>query len=353
MELRKIIATTIRKYINEQQLLKENIQLADKIYFKNGKLSDEDREIILNITNGNNYTKLIADFYYYFKEILNLYPDELIKELNLLYYDVLNYNKNVYPIIGYDAYNSTNISEIITAFKKRRKIINEIKKLPSIATRNLKNDIRKERTSAELKDYSDDLQYFMTFYALLGNRDKEVQIKILRKMFKGNTTLEELMRFVDEKANFIGGVDFTRDDIKELSESEDFEIIYEQGDIAIVRVDSPDGIKAIGCNSLWCFTYGSGFDNAYRQWNSYSHNDIVYVLIDFREESNSEDFMHVLISPLIDEEGNLIEYDEDDENKHPLFNMSNENYSNPYGILEHLFGNNYENIIYNYLNFEY
>jgi hypothetical protein len=353
MELRKIIATTIRKYINEQQLLKENIQLADKIYFKTGKLSDEDREIILNITNGNNYTKLIADFYYYFKVVIKSYPGTLIKELNLLYYDVLNYNKNVYPIIGYDAYNSTNISEIITAFKKRRKIINEIKKLPSIATRNLKNDIRKERTSAELNDYSDDLQYFMTFYALLGNRDKEVQIKILRKMFKGNTTLEELMRFVDEKANFIGGVDFTRDDIKELSESEDFEIIYEQGDIAIVRVDSPDGIKAIGCNSLWCFTYGSGFDNAYRQWNSYSHNDIVYVLIDFREESNSEDFMHVLISPLIDEEGNLIEYDEDDDYKYPLFNMSNENYSNPYGILKYLFGNNYENIIYNYLNFEY
>jgi hypothetical protein len=353
MELRKLVATTIRKYINEQQLLKENIQLADKIYFKTGKLSDEDREIILNITNGNNYTKLIADFYYYFKEILDLTLDKLIKELNLLYYDDLNYNKNMYPIIGYDVYNSTNISEIITAFKKRSKIINEIKKLPSIAIRNLKNDIRKERTSAELNDYSDDLQYFMAHYALLDNRDKEVQIKILRKMFKGNTTLEELMRFVDEKANFIGGVDFTRDDIKELSESEDFEIIYEQGDIAIVRVDSPDGIKAIGCNSLWCFTYGSGFDNAYRQWNSYSHNDIVYVLIDFREESNSEDFMHVLISPLIDEEGNLIEYDEDDDDKYPLFNMSNENYSNPYSILKYLFGNNYGNIIYNYLNFEY
>ena len=82
-------------------------------------------------------------------------------------------------------------------------------------------------------------------------------------MFKGNTTLEQLMRFVDEKTNFIGGVDFTKEDVKKLSESEDFEIIYEQGNVMIVRVDSPDGIKAIGCNSLWCFTYGSGFDSAY------------------------------------------------------------------------------------------
>ena len=49
MELRKFIATTIREYLNEQQILKENIQLADKVYFKTGKLSNEDREIILNI----------------------------------------------------------------------------------------------------------------------------------------------------------------------------------------------------------------------------------------------------------------------------------------------------------------
>jgi rfaE bifunctional protein nucleotidyltransferase chain/domain len=52
-------------------------------------------------------------------------------------------------------------------------------------------------------------------------------------------------KYINEE-NFIGGVEFTRDDIKKLSQSEDFEIIYEQGDIMIVRVDSPQGIKAIG-----------------------------------------------------------------------------------------------------------
>jgi hypothetical protein len=352
MELRKFIATTIREYLNEQQILKENIQLADKVYFKTGKLSNEDREIILNITNGNNYTKLIADIYFYIKKT-SFNSNELLKILKPIYNDVLTYNKNVYPIVGYDVYNSTDISNVIQSLKKRRKIIDEIKKLPSIATRNLKDDIRKERTSPELGKYLNDLEYFMGHYSLLGNRDKETQIKILRKMFKGDTTLEQLMRFVDEKENFIGGVEFTRDDIKKLSESEDFEIIYEQGNVMIVRVDSPDGIKAIGCNSLWCFTYGSGFDSAYRQWSNYSYNDIVYVLIDFREKSDSEDFMHVLIKPLTDEEGNLIEYDEDNEDEHPIYNMSNENFSNPYTILNHLFGNNSKKIIENYLNFDY
>jgi hypothetical protein len=171
-------------------------------------------------------------------------------------------------------------------------------------------------------------------------------------MFKSNITLKELMRFVDDKSNFIGGVEFTKKDVKKLSYEEDFEIIYEQGNIMIVRVDSPNGIKAIGCNSLWCFTYGSGFDAAYRQWNNYSYNDTVYVIIDFSKESDSEDFMYVLIKPLTDGDGNLISYDEDNEDEHPLYNMSNENYSNPYYILEGLFGEEYENIIHNYLNFD-
>ena len=68
MRLRKIIETTLREYLNEQQMLNENIQLADKVYFKTGKLSEDDKEIILSITNGNNYTKLISDFYYYLKK---------------------------------------------------------------------------------------------------------------------------------------------------------------------------------------------------------------------------------------------------------------------------------------------
>lgn len=352
MKIGKFIVTTIHEYLNEQQILKENIQLADKVYFKTGKLSDDDKKIILNITNGNNYTKLVSDIYFYLKKD-KPNSNDLIKQLKPIYNDIINYNKNVYPIIGYNVINPLNIDKIIYGLEKRREIINEIKKLPSIATRNLRDDIRKERTYSELNKYLDDLEYFMAHYSLLSNRDKDVQIKILRKMFKGNTTLEQLMGFVDDKENFIGGVEFTRDDIKKLSESEDFEITYEQGNVMVVRVDSPDGIKAIGCNSLWCFTYGSGFADAYRQWNNYSHNDVVYVLIDFREKSDSENFMHVLIRPLTDEEDSLIEYDEDDEDQHPLYNMSNENYSNPYSILNHLFGSNYIKILNKYLNFEY
>jgi len=350
---KQLIKNIIREYFTKKDITNENIQLADKIYFNTGKLSDDDKEIILNVTNGDNYTKLIADFYYHIIE--NSFGlNNVTKQLNQLYNEVKNYNKNVFPIVGYDVnkLDPKQISNVMYSLEKRGQIIKEIKKLPSFALRNLKNDIRKERTISEFNNYLADLNYFMGYYSLLSNRDSNIQIKILKKMFKNNTTLDQLMSFVHDKQNFIGGVEFTKKDVKKLSESEDFEIIYEQGDVMIVRVDSPDGIKAIGCNSLWCFTYGTGFNAAYRQWNEYSHNDMVYVLINFKEKSDSEDFMHVLVKPLTDKEGDLIEYNEDNEDQHPIYNMSNENYYYPYSILNNLFGPNYIEIINNYLNFE-
>jgi hypothetical protein len=353
--LRNIISSVLNQYLVEQQELNENIQLADKLYFNNGKLTNIEKEIILKITNGDNFTKIICDFY--FLMVNEMYPyknsEFIFNKLKGLYNDLKTYNKNVFPILGYDAYNTSNSTyEIIKSFEFRKKIIDNIQKLPSIAKRNLKKDIIKHRTGSQLASYLHSLDYFMSHIELLSNRDSETQIKIMRKMFKKDTSLDELLNFVEEKENLIGGVEITKDDVKELSKSEDFEIIYEQGEVMIVRVDSPNGIKAIGCNSLWCFTYGSGFDQAYRQWNNYSHNDKVYVIIDFTKKSDFSEFMYVLIKPLTDANDRFIKYNEDDDN-FPLYNMSNENYQNPYYVLGDLFGEKYKKIIKKYLNFEY
>ena len=338
-------------YFLKNKKLTENIQLADKVYFKTNKLEKEDKDVILSITNGDSYTKIIADFYFYLKPYkYNI--DSLTKSIKILYNDVVNYNKNVFPIYGYDVYSSSNVDTIVFALEKRRKIIETLKKLPSIAIRNLKEDIRTERSAGGLDKYLKDLEYFVANVSQLSNRSEEIQEKFFKKMFKSNTTLSDLMRFVDDKQSFLGGFEFTKDIVREMSETEDFDVIYEQGDVMIVRVDSPDGIKAIGCNSLWCFTYGSGFDNAYRQWNQYSYNDIVYVLIDFSEESDSETFMHVLIGPLLDENGKFIKYTDDNEDDYPMVDMSNEKFQSPYYILEDLFGADYKKIIKKYLNFE-
>lgn len=346
MILKEYVRGVIGTYI------KENVQLADKVYFNTGKLSKQDKDEILSITRGDQFTKLMSDFYYHIKNH-GTGTTSAKEELTALYNDVKTYDKNKYPIKGYDAYDSElGTGFIISALKYRRKIIKHIKELPSMAERNLKNDIRKERDNDELYDYMNDLEYFMGYYSLLNNREEKIRHKILRKLFKANITLDDMLNFVNDKYNLLGGVSMSKNKIIELSKQEDITPIYNKNNVMIIKVESPDGIKAIGCNSLWCFTYGSGFQLAYQQWNNYSHNDIVYVIVDFNKNNDSEEFMHVLISPLTDGD-ELIDYGEGfDGDDTPLFDMSNDNVYKPYNVLERLFGSGYEDIIKTFLNFD-
>ena len=112
-----------------KQLLRENLQLADKVYFNTGKLSPENRDTILKITNGDPYTKIVTDVYY---DMLGSdYVD--LKKLSSIYEQLKNYNKNVFPIKGFDINNIENISVFLNALDKRKKIINMFSTWPSIA----------------------------------------------------------------------------------------------------------------------------------------------------------------------------------------------------------------------------
>jgi len=156
-------------------------------------------------------------------------------------------------------------------------------------------------------------------------------------MFRANVTLDDLLSFVEEKQNLVGGKKFTKATIKRLVRENDYdmEIVYDHGNIMVVDVTSPEAIKEIGCNSLWCFTYGKEFENAYRQWNNYSTNDHVYVIIDFSVPSDSIEFMHVLIKPV---DFNVSPEDGNDPNENKLFNMANEDVYDPVPILEKYVG---------------
>ena len=358
MEAKKIIRQLIRECIEKAF---ENVQMADKAYFKAEKLSQNAKDIIISkITNGDNYTKLISDIYYaylqtteYRHEVMHgdVFNAEIIKELQQIHQELKNYSNNVFPIDGLDIFNSERPFEIALALKERQLILNNFKKLPSIAWRNMKSDIKVKRDYIELGNYNRLLEYFLNYYSLLDNRNKELRKKIIQKMFKSETTIDKLTDFVEEKENLLGGKEFTKEQIKEMSETEDFEIIYDTGDVMIAKVQSQDGIRAIGCNSLWCFTYGQGQD---RMWSKYSYNGVVYVIIDFKVPSDDSEFMHVLIRPFpTDDEGNFEEFDEDHEDDSPLFDMSNVNYHNPYLVLKDIFGDNYKKIVEDYMDFDY
>ncbi len=328
-----------------RKILRENIQQADKYYFNNQKLSPKVREIILKITNGDPYTKLVTDIYYNTlyqnhdmgnwalshlddKHQASEHPEsdllkiEDIRKIKDIYTELKNYNKNVFPIKGFNINGVENIPRFTQALKERKSIMDKLLTLPTVATRNLKNDIRQERDSGELQDYRSDLEYFLTQYSQLGNREPELRKNIENKMFKGDSSLQDWMNFADEKENLLGGGSFTKKEVKEIvNNSYDLEIIYSKGDKMIVEVTGADGIKEIGCNSLWCFTYAGKHGN-HGDWYTYSTRDTAYVLIDFSEPSDSSEFMHVLIKPI----PNLTGDESEDETlqQSTLYNMANE-----------------------------
>lgn len=354
----------LRKKIREQirEILFENVQLADKIYFNTGKLSPKVKEIIIDkITGGDNYTKIITDIYYamiqndiktgnwavsvisdeefeekeHYESENDILKLEDLKKVKSYYEQLKNYNKNVFPIKNLDLNNTKDIWDLIKSLDNRNKIIEIFKKFPSIAVRNLKNEIRIPRDSKEFLNLKNDLEYIKSHLSFMSNKKEEVRNKIMQKIFKSNTSIKDILDFVEEKENLIGGEKITKKQVRDIVNNNyhyELEIVYDKGNIMIIDVTGVHGIKDIGCNSLWCFTYGSGFENAYRQWNNYSTNDHVYVIIDFSQNPDDKDFMYVLIKPLLDE------YNEDDDEEIGLFDLTNEKVYNPNSVIDSLIG---------------
>lgn len=329
-----------------KQLLRENLQLADKVYFKSGELSPRVREIILHITNGDPYTKIMTDIYYTMLmnnhrtgnwALKHLDPEyqetekpendvmgmDDLKKLRPIYNQLKDYNKNVFPIKGFNINGVQDTNELIRAFTQREKIINIFNEWPSIAKRNMKADIRRERDSREMNHYRDTLENADSYLSQLNNRNEEARNKILAKIFTNNTTLDNVMDFLYDKESLLGGTDLTRKQIGQIlkhdkENANELKVKYNQGNIMIIEVSGPEGIKEIGCNSLWCFTYNrKGGGTNWNDWYNNSTNDYCYIIIDFSQPSDSEDFMHVLTKPL------LYDYSDYRGDSERLYNMAN------------------------------
>ena len=107
----------------------------------------------------------------------------------------------------------------------------------------------------------------------------------------------------------------------------DLRIVYDKGNIVMVDVTGRPGIKVLGCNSMWCFTYGNEYGLAGEQWDKYSYNSHVYAIIDFSQPQDSQNFIYILIKPI----------SMDSEQETVLFDMANNGLSdgNAAAIIAH------------------
>lgn len=321
----------LRKIIRKAVQIAENLQQAEKAYFVPGILSQKVKDIIISrITNGDAYTKIVCDIYYAilkherksshdtmqllgvekepYDEKKALKNDMLQlddwKKVKFLYGQLLTYDKNTLPIKGFTIANPSNIWELMVGLEYRAEIILKLKELPSIAIRNLRDDLRKERTSKELNEFRADLDYFLVDFKQLSNRTEEMREVLYKKMFRNGITMAFLKQFAKDKKNLVGGANLDKQSVQEIvTNHNQLKTVFEKGNLMVVEVSGPEGIKEIGCNSVWCFTYSPG---VYRGWNadwaSNNTNGKVYVIIDFSKASDQSGFMHVVLRPLSNKE---------------------------------------------------
>jgi hypothetical protein len=316
--------------------LTENVQLAQKIYGSGEKLSKEDFEYIMSVTHGDATTKALCDVWVDCMENLWRYSNEIRSHLPEWHQFLKNYNQNVFPIKDFDMNNSKGVLNL-DVMKKRKKLMDAFDKLPSVAVRNLRPEIRQPRTWSEFDSYLHLTEYFMAHFSLLSNRNDEMKQIVYNKMFKAGSTMKSLVDFVEEKSNLLGGGFNSKDEVLEVvreNHSEELQLVLDHGDVLVVEVTGPEGIKEIGCTATWCFTYGQ---NNWRDWNNYSTNSVVYVIVDTSTENSDPEFMYVLIGPLTEDMLPDPEGEEENDNT-TLYDAANMSVTDPYGVLTHLVG---------------
>lgn len=315
--------------INESQLgkiiLYENIQLADKIYFKTGLLKPEVREDILKITNGDIFTKWVCDFYYvdgpwHFEEFYKLLKRYTIR-------------KNFIPI-NLNEIETKNVIGYYYFLKHREKIIKLLDEVPSIGLRNIKKDLS-NLTMNNIYDFEHKLSYFIGVYSKISNRKPEILEKINNKIFNSKNSLEDMIDFLEDNEFLLSQGELDREKIMEIiEENYDLDLVYDKNNIMVVEVSGPSGMQEIGCISFWCHTYGNNYNSYY----DYSTDGYSYVVINLNESPNSSDFMYLVYKPL--KKNYNLEDDNYDNYSAGIFYVTNEPVDDPYEVINLLGGYN-------------
>ena len=292
-------------------LLTENFQLANKVYA--GKLSAADIDFLTSLCNKDYTFKTLTDLLMEEKSNTGGWP-WTVTQWKRVVVQLRNYNKNVFPI-----QNFSFDSRVPVVNKKmlehRENILKTIATWPPNARRNLRQEIRLPRKDFYRLD--DRINYIEAHLSYLNNRSPEQKATILNKIFSSDhATFEDVLDFVEDKENLLQGKAFSKQELYKIVEKNDYDlkIIYDKGDIVIVDVTGQSGIKDIGCNSIWCFTYGNEYGRAGEHWDTYSTNDHVYAIINFKESQSSPEFIHILIKP----------FDKQSEDESHLYDMKND-----------------------------
>lgn len=273
--------------------LYESKDLALKVY--NDIYSDGKKSELINITKGDNYSKMLFDIAYILGHRYEYSIDSLIH-----YYKVIkNYNKNLFPIKNFELFSKEvpRNASLLTQIDYREECIDTFNELPSIIKRNLRKETH---TFLDLKLYKDKLAHLYGLIQYLENKGDVSKDRIFKKAISSKHSIDDMINFFGEKSNLIDGRVITLEYLVSLEDNlEESYIIYNTNNIVVFEIANPNDMRIVGENSLWCFSYG--VDN-YNTFNQYTTNGICYVIFNLNESQRDPYFMTTWIRPLPSED---------------------------------------------------
>jgi hypothetical protein len=266
--------------------------------------------------------------FFFLKEMYGFY-NKVLQKLNYqnLHQLLVNYNKNILPIEGFDFYtvDFKKSFSAITALYERNQILSILKKYPSVLVRNIKKDLQKVRNFHDINSFLDQVEYMNANLTMFYGRDESIIKKIEPKIYSSkNNTIDKINNFFDDYINNTENFSLSEYELNILLDEKgnDIHLKYENTYGKIIEAHSQEAIARIGCNSMWCFSS----KGAYHDFYNFSTNDMVYVIFDKRDNS-----LYVLTG--------FIEKSNNKDWETNLYDIYNRPVS--YQILKELFGRNY------------
>lgn len=279
-----------------KNILRENIQQADKIYFNTGKLSADDRARLLSITKGDNYTKLCADLMKYLTNDNRKVNDGILRVVADMHKSMLTYDKNVFPLkhslTDYSEEKNTplHISNLYSCLRYRQEAVNSLRKLPSIGIRNLKDIIRTPTDNEyEIKNNADKISRLASFLGVLPKNDEKRNL-VLKKIFSSaNNTIDKMIDVAEHFSHMSTGnqEEVSREEVIDTVKQVEAKIVQAKPKLLVIKVNSNEAMIELACTSFWCFAR----PNSEQFWEDYADMGYVYIIYDFTKEVDDATFL--------------------------------------------------------------
>ncbi len=291
--------------------LNESVQLADKVYFNSGKLEPRVKEAIIGLTNGNNFTKLVTDFYYQmnrFESDQSKYTERNMDIVEDFYNLVRAYDKQLFPVPGnltdykYETQdNRFHVMSLYEMLRERSHLVKSWVKLSDIIKRNMMRPIKEYIYDIDTADshYQLLISYnFKKVYEELKVINKILQAlpekkhdEMLPKLFRSGRSFKDIVagfEHLSKAMSYIGdGAETGRKHVLDLLPYLDADLVYDKNDVLVIKVNDYEAMQQLGCYSNWCFAQ-VGSEN---YWDDYAGLGYVYVIMDFNMDIDDARFL--------------------------------------------------------------